>query len=135
MTEIKYNNDENTLLSLCVDCLPSQHGCVSAICTPMFQYFVFSLVCQYSAASCSTLYSPQCASTLLLRLAVPCTLPCVPVLCCLLQYFGPPVAYVQQVVVTAAVSPWQPDRLIPNDAFRAPLSLVFDVLPHIHNLQ
>ena len=50
-----------------------------------------------------------------------------------LQYFGAPIAYVQQIVVKSVVSPWEPNRLIPADAFRAPLSQVFDVVENINN--
>uniref|UniRef100_A0A8C4QPI0 SREBF chaperone n=1 Tax=Eptatretus burgeri TaxID=7764 RepID=A0A8C4QPI0_EPTBU len=49
-------------------------------------------------------------------------------------YVGSPVAYVQQVIVKAMVSPWEPG-LIPADAFRAPLSKVFEVVDEIRNHQ
>ncbi|GFN75373.1 sterol regulatory element-binding protein cleavage-activating protein [Plakobranchus ocellatus] len=39
-----------------------------------------------------------------------------------------PVAYVQQVVVKTAVSPWRSHHMMPADAFRAPLASVFSVL-------
>ena len=45
---------------------------------------------------------------------------------------GPPVAYVQQLVVRAAVSPWQHQDMIPSDAYRSPLASVFDI---IHTLE
>jgi len=51
------------------------------------------------------------------------------------QYFGPPVAYIQQIVIKAAVHPWQADGLIPSDAYRATLSTVFELLEHIDNYQ
>ena len=49
-----------------------------------------------------------------------------------LQYMGAPVAYVQQVVVRAVVSPWSPRKLIQTDAFRAPLAKAFDVLEQVN---
>jgi hypothetical protein len=52
-----------------------------------------------------------------------------------LQYFGPPVAYVQQIVVKAAIVPWQIEKLIPSDAYRATLSTVFDLIEHVDNYQ
>ena len=42
-------------------------------------------------------------------------------------------AYIQQIVVKAVVSPWEHQRLIPTDAFRGPLSSAFDILDHINN--
>ena len=53
----------------------------------------------------------------------------------LFQYVGSPVGYVQQVVVKSVVSPWQPQQMIPADAFRAPLAKVFDVLHQLENFQ
>uniref|UniRef100_A0A8C9T4V3 Sterol regulatory element-binding protein cleavage-activating protein n=1 Tax=Scleropages formosus TaxID=113540 RepID=A0A8C9T4V3_SCLFO len=47
-------------------------------------------------------------------------------------YRGPPVAYIQQVLVKAAVSPWD-NRLVPVDAFRSPLGRVFSLLDEIRN--
>lgn len=47
---------------------------------------------------------------------------------------GPPVAYVQQVVIKAAVSPWQPDLLL-MDAFRSPLAESFRVMEIVGNHQ
>lgn len=49
-----------------------------------------------------------------------------------LQYRGPPVAYIQQVLVKAAVSPWD-NSLVPVDVFRSPLGRVFSVLEEIRN--
>ncbi|KPP65228.1 hypothetical protein Z043_116372 [Scleropages formosus] len=49
-----------------------------------------------------------------------------------LLYRGPPVAYIQQVLVKAAVSPWD-NRLVPVDAFRSPLGRVFSLLDEIRN--
>ncbi|XP_071451860.1 sterol regulatory element-binding protein cleavage-activating protein, partial [Hetaerina americana] len=49
-------------------------------------------------------------------------------------YRGSPVGYVQQIVVKTAVTPWT-DDLILTDAFRAPLSEVFDLLEVIRNYQ
>ncbi|XP_075922338.1 sterol regulatory element-binding protein cleavage-activating protein isoform X2 [Petromyzon marinus] len=49
-------------------------------------------------------------------------------------YVGRPVAYVQQVVLKATVFPWE-RGLIPVDAFRGPLSKVFELLEEIHNHQ
>nr|XP_050044303.1 sterol regulatory element-binding protein cleavage-activating protein-like isoform X1 [Dermacentor andersoni] len=47
---------------------------------------------------------------------------------------GPPVAYVQQIVVKAAVSPWQPDLLL-MDAFRSPLAESFRITEIVGNHQ
>ncbi|XP_067365442.1 sterol regulatory element-binding protein cleavage-activating protein isoform X6 [Channa argus] len=47
-------------------------------------------------------------------------------------YRGPPVAYIQQVLVKAAVSPWD-SSLVPVDVFRSPLGQVFSLLEEIHN--
>lgn len=58
-------------------------------------------------------------------------------LCCGLsvfwpQYQGPPVAYIQQVLVKAAVSPWD-SGLVPVDVFRSPLGRAFGLLEEIRN--
>lgn len=50
----------------------------------------------------------------------------------MLQYHGPPVAYIQQVLVKAAVSPWD-SSLVPVDVFRSPLGKVFSLLEEIRN--
>uniref|UniRef100_A0A1A7X877 Sterol regulatory element-binding protein cleavage-activating protein n=1 Tax=Iconisemion striatum TaxID=60296 RepID=A0A1A7X877_9TELE len=47
-------------------------------------------------------------------------------------YHGPPVAYIQQVLVKAAVSPWD-SSLVPVDVFRSPLGKVFSLLEEIRN--
>ncbi|XP_029958340.1 sterol regulatory element-binding protein cleavage-activating protein isoform X2 [Salarias fasciatus] len=47
-------------------------------------------------------------------------------------YRGPPVAYIQQVLVKAAVSPWD-SSLVPVDVFRSPLGRVFTLLEEIRN--
>ncbi|KAM7382928.1 hypothetical protein PAMP_002623 [Pampus punctatissimus] len=47
-------------------------------------------------------------------------------------YRGPPVAYIQQVLVKAAVSPWD-SNLVPVDMFRSPLGRVFSLLEEIRN--
>ncbi|XP_069051082.1 sterol regulatory element-binding protein cleavage-activating protein isoform X2 [Lepisosteus oculatus] len=47
-------------------------------------------------------------------------------------YCSPPVAYIQQVLVKAAVVPWD-SRLVPVDAFRSPLAQVFTLLEEIRN--
>lgn len=52
-----------------------------------------------------------------------------------LQYVGPPVGFVQQFVIKSAVSPWHPQQMIPTDAFRAPLSRVFQVLHEVESFQ
>ncbi|XP_064647832.1 sterol regulatory element-binding protein cleavage-activating protein-like [Lineus longissimus] len=52
-----------------------------------------------------------------------------------LWYSGPSLGYVQQIVVKATVSPWQPNNLIPSDAFRGPLSKIFDILDLIDEFQ
>lgn len=49
-----------------------------------------------------------------------------------LQYRGPPVAHIQQVLVKAAVSPWD-NSLVPVDVFRSPLGRVFSLLEEIRN--
>ncbi|XP_064456623.1 sterol regulatory element-binding protein cleavage-activating protein-like isoform X2 [Ornithodoros turicata] len=45
---------------------------------------------------------------------------------------GPPVAYVQQVVVRSAVSPWQSDMIL-MDAFRSPIAESFRIMELIGN--
>ncbi|GIY33272.1 sterol regulatory element-binding protein cleavage-activating protein [Caerostris darwini] len=47
---------------------------------------------------------------------------------------GPPVSYIQQIVVKSAVSPWKSD-LILIDAFRAPLSIAFQINELLRNHQ
>ncbi|XP_068426777.1 sterol regulatory element-binding protein cleavage-activating protein [Clinocottus analis] len=47
-------------------------------------------------------------------------------------YRGPPVAYIQQVLVKAAVSPWD-SSLVPVDVFRSPLGRAFSLLEEIRN--
>ncbi|KAJ4442079.1 hypothetical protein ANN_11945 [Periplaneta americana] len=47
---------------------------------------------------------------------------------------GPPMCYVQQVVMKTSVSPWTED-LVLTDAFRAPLAEVFELLEAIRNFQ
>ncbi|TRY86050.1 hypothetical protein DNTS_030912, partial [Danionella cerebrum] len=47
-------------------------------------------------------------------------------------YRGPPVAYIQQVLVKAAVSPWD-NTLVPVDMFRSPLGRVFSLLEEIRD--
>uniref|UniRef100_A0A6Q2YR78 Sterol regulatory element-binding protein cleavage-activating protein n=1 Tax=Esox lucius TaxID=8010 RepID=A0A6Q2YR78_ESOLU len=47
-------------------------------------------------------------------------------------YRGPPVAYIQQVLVKAAVSPWD-STLVPVDVFRSPLGRIFTLLEEIRN--
>ncbi|XP_028835659.1 sterol regulatory element-binding protein cleavage-activating protein [Denticeps clupeoides] len=47
-------------------------------------------------------------------------------------YRGPPVAYIQQVLVKAAVSPWD-NTLVPVDVFRSPIGRVFSLLEEIRN--
>ncbi|XP_037088902.1 LOW QUALITY PROTEIN: sterol regulatory element-binding protein cleavage-activating protein-like [Pollicipes pollicipes] len=46
----------------------------------------------------------------------------------------PPTVYIQQVVVRAAVTPWQGDMIL-TDAYRAPLSHVFALTETISNFQ
>ncbi|BFZ00983.1 hypothetical protein BsWGS_04023 [Bradybaena similaris] len=46
-------------------------------------------------------------------------------------FVGEPVAYVQQIVLKSAVSPWQPQHLKVSDAFRAPLLSVFNILQQL----
>lgn len=47
-------------------------------------------------------------------------------------YRGLPVAYIQQVLVKAAVSPWD-NNMVAVDAFRSPLGRVFNLLEEIQN--
>ncbi|GFU36985.1 sterol regulatory element-binding protein cleavage-activating protein [Nephila pilipes] len=47
---------------------------------------------------------------------------------------GPPVSYIQQIIVKSAVSPWKSD-LILTDAFRAPLSIAFQINEFLRNHQ
>uniref|UniRef100_A0A672Z6L2 Sterol regulatory element-binding protein cleavage-activating protein n=1 Tax=Sphaeramia orbicularis TaxID=375764 RepID=A0A672Z6L2_9TELE len=47
-------------------------------------------------------------------------------------YRGLPVAYIQQVLVKAAVSPWD-SSLVPVDVFRSPLGRVFNLVEEIRN--
>ncbi|KAF8795037.1 Sterol regulatory element-binding protein like [Argiope bruennichi] len=47
---------------------------------------------------------------------------------------GPPVSYIQHIVVKSAVSPWKSD-LILIDAFRAPLSIAFQINEILRNHQ
>jgi hypothetical protein len=41
-------------------------------------------------------------------------------------YRGPPAVYIQQVIVKSAITPWTTDLML-SDAFRGPLSLVFNI--------
>ncbi|XP_076472128.1 sterol regulatory element-binding protein cleavage-activating protein-like [Babylonia areolata] len=50
-------------------------------------------------------------------------------------YVGSPLGYIQQIVVKSVVSPWQPQQMIPADAFRAPLATVFDILHQLEKFQ
>uniref|UniRef100_A0A674K440 Sterol regulatory element-binding protein cleavage-activating protein n=1 Tax=Terrapene triunguis TaxID=2587831 RepID=A0A674K440_9SAUR len=47
-------------------------------------------------------------------------------------YLGPPVAYIQQILVKATVSPWHKNFLA-VDVFRSPLSRVFQLVEEIRN--
>ncbi|XP_039920301.1 sterol regulatory element-binding protein cleavage-activating protein isoform X2 [Hirundo rustica] len=47
-------------------------------------------------------------------------------------YVGAPVAYIQQILVKATVSPWQ-KNLLAVDAFRSPLARVFQLVEEIRN--
>ncbi|XP_053116226.1 LOW QUALITY PROTEIN: sterol regulatory element-binding protein cleavage-activating protein [Hemicordylus capensis] len=47
-------------------------------------------------------------------------------------YTGAPVAYIQQVLVKATVSPW-PNNFLAVDVFRSPLSRVFQLVEEIRN--
>ncbi|XP_071803083.1 sterol regulatory element-binding protein cleavage-activating protein-like isoform X2 [Asterias amurensis] len=49
-------------------------------------------------------------------------------------YSGPPVGFIQQFIINATVSPWQ-RGLIPEDAFRSPLSKAFDIRRDIEEYQ
>lgn len=48
------------------------------------------------------------------------------------QYAGAPVAFIQQVLVKATVSPW-PKNFLAVDVFRSPLSRVFQLVDEIRN--
>ncbi|NXG09732.1 SCAP protein, partial [Sakesphorus luctuosus] len=47
-------------------------------------------------------------------------------------YVGAPVAYIQQILVKATVSPWQ-KNLLAVDVFRAPLARVFQLVEEVRN--
>ncbi|XP_038076321.1 sterol regulatory element-binding protein cleavage-activating protein-like isoform X2 [Patiria miniata] len=49
-------------------------------------------------------------------------------------FSGPPVGFIQQFVINATVSPWQ-RGLIPEDAFRAPLSKAFELRRDIEEFE
>ncbi|ETE63625.1 Sterol regulatory element-binding protein cleavage-activating protein, partial [Ophiophagus hannah] len=48
------------------------------------------------------------------------------------QYSGAPVAYIQQILVKATVSPW-PKNFLAVDVFRAPLARVFQLVEELRN--
>lgn len=48
---------------------------------------------------------------------------------------GKPLGYIQQIVVKVAVSPWKPDVMTPSDAYRSPLSKVFQLIDKINHFQ
>ncbi|XP_012945124.1 sterol regulatory element-binding protein cleavage-activating protein [Aplysia californica] len=50
-------------------------------------------------------------------------------------FVGEPVAYIQQIVVKAAVSPWPEREMVVSDAFRAPLATVFSIEEELNNLK
>lgn len=50
-------------------------------------------------------------------------------------YFGSPVAYIQQIVVRAAIIPWDSSHLINSDLLRSSLFTTFELLEHIDNYQ
>ena len=52
-----------------------------------------------------------------------------------LQFVGAPVGYVQQIVVKSTVTPWDSERLVQTDAFRAPLATAFSLLEHISSFR
>lgn len=51
------------------------------------------------------------------------------------QFKGESLGYVQQIVVKAAVSPWKQDAMIPSDAYRSPLSKVFQLTDKLNHFQ
>ena len=53
----------------------------------------------------------------------------------LFQYKGQSVGFIQQVVVKATVSPWEPTQHDPLDALHAPLSKVFQVLADVEKFR
>lgn len=46
-----------------------------------------------------------------------------------------PAGYVQQIIVKGTVSPWDNKEMVPSDAFRGPLSKVFNILNDINNFK
>ena len=51
------------------------------------------------------------------------------------QYAGPAVGYIQQIIVKATVSPWEPNDHEPIDALRAPLNKVFEMLEELNKFR
>lgn len=49
-------------------------------------------------------------------------------------FTGPPICYVQQIIMKTAVSPWN-EKLVLTDAFRGPLAEVFTLLESIRNYE
>ncbi|XP_052826909.1 sterol regulatory element-binding protein cleavage-activating protein [Octopus bimaculoides] len=47
-------------------------------------------------------------------------------------YTGSPFGYIQQILFKGTVKPWFPKKMIPSDAFRGPLSKVFDVVEELN---
>ncbi|GAB1599283.1 sterol regulatory element-binding protein cleavage-activating protein-like [Argonauta hians] len=47
-------------------------------------------------------------------------------------YTGSPYGYVQQILFKGTVKPWVPKKMIPSDAFRQPLSKVFDIIEELN---
>ncbi|CAG5116411.1 unnamed protein product, partial [Candidula unifasciata] len=50
-------------------------------------------------------------------------------------FVGEPVAYVQQIVLKSAVSPWHPQHMVVSDAFRAPLLSVFKIIQELDSFK
>lgn len=51
------------------------------------------------------------------------------------QYLTQPVAYVQQIIVKATVSPWETKDMRVTDALRGPLSKAFEILDVINTFK
>lgn len=50
------------------------------------------------------------------------------------RYKGPPTAFIQQVIVKSAITPWSNELLL-TDAFRGPLAEVFHIVDLMKQFQ
>lgn len=50
-------------------------------------------------------------------------------------YSGIPIGFVQQIIFKGTVSPWKPDQMVATDAFRAPLSKVFEIIDELNSFK